>query len=76
MDFKLLNIGKFFLKLKVFAVNVTFVNDGQQINGSTDEHRSIKLFDKSMEFRLTNGMCCTWYTCSTKHLFCNLTQEN
>lgn len=59
MDFKFLNIAKFFLKLMVFAVNITFDNDGQEINGSTDEHWSIKLFDKSIDFRLTNGMCCT-----------------
>lgn len=59
MAFKFLNFNKFLFKLIVLAVNVTFFNDGQQINDNTDELEVIKLFDKSIALRLTNGMCCT-----------------
>jgi len=37
VDDKFLNSIKFLFKLMLFAVNITFFNDGQQINGSTEE---------------------------------------
>lgn len=60
VDDKFLNSIKFLFRLMLFAVNITFFNDGQQINGSTAELWAIKLFDKLIVFRLTNGIWYTW----------------
>jgi len=37
VDDNFFNSIKFFFKLMSFAVNITFFNDGQQINGRTEE---------------------------------------
>jgi len=37
VNINFLNSIKFLFKLIVFAVNIIFFNDGQQINGSTEE---------------------------------------